>query len=65
MKMYIYIIVSMKHFIGAGTAMGYGLDGRVSIPAKGKRFFSIPQCPDRVWAPPSLSNGYRRLFPRG
>jgi hypothetical protein len=25
-----------------------------------------PRCPDRLWDPPSLlSNGYRRLFPRG
>jgi hypothetical protein len=31
-----------------------------SIPGRGKRFFSIPQRPDRLWDPPSLlPNGYR------
>jgi hypothetical protein len=30
------------------------------IPGRGKRFFSSPQRPDRLWDPPSLlSNGYR------
>jgi hypothetical protein len=29
-------------------ATGYGLDDRVSIPDKGKRFFSSPQRPDRL-----------------
>jgi hypothetical protein len=29
-------------------------------------FFSSPQSPDRLWAPPSLlSDGYRMLLPRG
>jgi hypothetical protein len=36
------------------VAMGYGLDCRGSIPGRGKRFFSILQCPDRLWGPPSL-----------
>jgi hypothetical protein len=31
--------------------MGYRLDGRSSIPGRGKRFFSSPQSPAR---PPSL-----------
>jgi hypothetical protein len=37
---------------------GYGLDGRGSIPGKGKRFFCSP---DRLWKPPSLLfSGFRR-----
>jgi hypothetical protein len=44
---------------------GYELDGRGYIPGKDKRFFSSPQCPSRVWSPPSLLyNGYRWRFPR-
>jgi hypothetical protein len=47
-------------------ATGYGLDGRGSIPGKGKRFISCPQCPDRLCRPPRhLSYGYCRLFPLG
>jgi hypothetical protein len=44
---------------------GYGLmNGRGSIPGRGKRFLSSLQRPDRLWGPPSLlSNGYRRLSP--
>jgi hypothetical protein len=34
------------------TAMGYGLDGRGSIPGRGTRFFSSPQHPDRLRGPP-------------
>jgi hypothetical protein len=40
---------------------------RGSIPGKGKRFFSSPQCPDRLWDPPiqwvpgALSPGVKRL----
>jgi hypothetical protein len=42
-----------------------GSDGLVSIPGKGKIFFSSPQRPDRLWGPPSLlSNRYRSLFRR-
>jgi hypothetical protein len=50
-----------------GTAMGYRLDSQDSVPGRGKRFFSIPQRPDRLLGPTSLlSNGYRGLFfPRG
>jgi hypothetical protein len=37
----------------------------VSFPGNAK-LFSSPQCPDRIWDPPShLSNGYRGLFPLG
>jgi hypothetical protein len=32
---------------------GYWLDGRGSIPGKGKRFFSVPQHPDRLWPYPA------------
>jgi hypothetical protein len=43
---------------------GYGLDGRDSIPGKGKIFFFTPHRPDRLWGPPSLvSNGDREFFP--
>jgi hypothetical protein len=42
-----------------------GLDGRGSIVGRAT-FFSTPQCPDRLWGPPSLpSSGHRVLFPRG
>jgi hypothetical protein len=47
------------------VATGYELDGRGSIPVKGKRFFSSLQRPDRLRGPPSLLyNGYLGLFPR-
>jgi hypothetical protein len=49
-----------------GIATDYGLDGRGSIPGRGKRFLPIPQRPDQLWGPPSLfSNGYRRLLTWG
>jgi hypothetical protein len=49
-----------------GIATGYGLDGRGLIPGRGKRFFSIPQRSDCLWAPDSLLyNSYRVLVPRG
>jgi hypothetical protein len=35
-----------------GIAMGYGLDSKGSIPDGGKRFFSTPQRPGRLWNPP-------------
>jgi hypothetical protein len=31
-----------------GIAMGYGQNGRGSIPSRDKRFFSSPQRPDRL-----------------
>jgi hypothetical protein len=46
--------------------MGYGLDGRVLIPGRRKRFVFSPQRPYRLWSPPSfLYNGYQGLFPQG
>jgi hypothetical protein len=48
-----------SQYSSMGTATGYGLDGRGSIPGRVKRRFSTPQYPDRLWSPPSiLSNGY-------
>jgi hypothetical protein len=50
---------------GAGIAQSvqrlrYGLEGKGSIPNRGKIFFSTPKNPDRLWGPNSLlSNGYR------
>jgi hypothetical protein len=42
-----------------GIASGFDLDGRVSFPGNGKRFFSMPQQPDRLWGTPSLlSSGF-------
>jgi hypothetical protein len=46
-------------------ATGYGLEGRDSIPGRGKRFFPSPQGQERLWSPPSaLTNGYRGLLPK-
>jgi hypothetical protein len=36
-----------------GTVKVHGLDGRGSIPVWGKRIFSSPQRPQRLWDPPS------------
>jgi hypothetical protein len=42
------------------------LDGRGSIPSKGKAFFSTPQRPDRFWGPLNLLfNGYRGTLSPG
>jgi hypothetical protein len=37
-----------------GIATGYGLDSQWSIPGRGKRLFSSPQRPDRLWDTSSL-----------
>jgi hypothetical protein len=45
---------------------GYGLDGQGSIPGRGRRFFSSPQCPDWLCDPPaSYLMGTRGSFPGG
>jgi hypothetical protein len=49
-----------------GIVTGYGLANCVvGVPFLAEaRFFCIPQCPDRLWDPPSLlSNEYQGLFP--
>jgi hypothetical protein len=47
-----------------GIALGYGLDdrgSRVRFPGGGGgwEFFSSPPRPERLWGPPSISNGYQ------
>jgi hypothetical protein len=37
-----------------GIVTGYGLDGLVSIPGKGKKFISSLQVPDRLWGQPPI-----------
>jgi hypothetical protein len=45
---------------GELSLYNYRLDDRSSISGRGKRIFSTPQRPHRLWGPPSLlSNGYR------
>jgi hypothetical protein len=40
--------------------LAMGLDGLATIPCRGKKFFSSPQRPDRLWGSHSLLyNGYR------
>jgi hypothetical protein len=46
-----------------GVVTGYGMGGRVSVPGRGKIFFS-PYRPDRLCGLPSiLSKGYWDFFP--
>jgi hypothetical protein len=55
-----------KVTFSVGTATGYGLESRSSIPGWGKEHISTPKRPDRLcWSPPSpLSSGYGGFFPR-
>jgi hypothetical protein len=49
-----------------GIAMNYGPDGWGSIPGRGKKFLSIPKCPNGLWGPSFfLSNGHKEIFLRG
>jgi hypothetical protein len=59
----LYVFVYLSRDSSVGITMGYGLDSRDTIPAKGKRFFSSPHRPNQLWSTPSLlSNGYRGPF---
>jgi hypothetical protein len=40
-----------KQKLSFGIATGYAMDGRDSIPGRGKRLFSTPQLPDRLLGP--------------
>jgi hypothetical protein len=62
---YLRVYLQRRRGGSAGIATSYGLDDWVSIPGRGKRFFSIPQRPDRLWGPPSLlSSAHQGLFRR-
>jgi hypothetical protein len=53
--------VSQDSSVGIATC--YRLDGRFSIPGRGKRFFSTARRSGRLWSPTSLlANGYQGLF---
>jgi hypothetical protein len=59
-------ILYTRRELGQLTWYNNGMDGRGSIPAKGKRFFYTPQRPDRLWVPPSLlTNGSPRTLSSG
>jgi hypothetical protein len=49
-----YKVYTTGRDFSVSTVRGYGLDGRSSIPGRGKRFFSSAQSPDRILGPPSL-----------
>jgi hypothetical protein len=49
------LVAGSEPRIAVGIAMGYVLDGRGSIPSRGKIFFPTPQHPDWLWAHPASS----------
>jgi hypothetical protein len=60
----IYMFISRDSPVGIAT--GYGLDGRGSIPSRGKRFLCSPRSPDRLRGPAQLLyNGYGGFLPGG
>jgi hypothetical protein len=64
----ITMLMDKRWYSSVGIATGYGLDDReVGVRAPvGSRILSSPRRPGRLWGPHNLlSNGYRRLFPRG
>lgn len=47
-----------------GCLLGFGLENCFSIPGTIKRFFSSPDCPDRIWGPSIfIYIGYAGPFP--
>jgi hypothetical protein len=57
----------MWQVCAVGIATGYGLDEQgvgVRVP-EGERIFISPCRSDRLWGPPSLSNGYRGALSPG
>jgi hypothetical protein len=49
-----------------GITTSCSIDGRGTVPGRGRIFFSSSQCPDRLWGPPSLpSNWYLGPFSPG
>jgi len=78
-KAWIYTSTSPMRFIGMALIeemdtgvgqqvqqLGYGLDdtGVDSRKRQERNSFFLSPCPDRLWGPPSLSNGYQGLSPR-
>lgn len=58
--------LQMRWDTSVDIAVGCGLDGRCSIPGRGKIYFSFPQHPHWLRDPPSiLFHGYLGLFPWG
>jgi hypothetical protein len=56
------VLIGSKVAVGSrdssvGIATSYRLDGRCSIPGKGKKIFSTSQRPDRLWGPSNLLMG--------
>jgi hypothetical protein len=59
-----FLTASFHSSVGIET--GYGLDGRGSIPDRGKRFvFSTPQRPDRLRSPLGTGRSFREFKEAG